>query len=374
MMNILLVDDEEMILRALKRALFGDKWSIFLAVSGEDALSILEQVNIDIIISDILMPKMNGAQLLEKVSMLYPNVIRASLSGYSDSDLTIKGGFFSHLAFTKPCNPKILKKEIYHISDLLNVFPDKIIQHAISGINSLPTDPECFYRTKRVIESPNSSISQVAEVICQDPAISAKVLQISNNVIFRNNEDIVCINEAVSRLGTQAISSIMDMVEIFSISNNAPRTPLYQLQTNSHKIALLASKMVHDEEKDLTYLVGLFHRIGEYVRLKITPDLMHSLLDPKKKGQDKSHIETHIFKTDSEQLAVYLLKFWGFSKKLIDAVVMQNSPEALLNKPFGAASAVYIARCIINNQPVNSQLITHCSLENQFNTWQKEPL
>ena len=96
-MKILLVDDEEMILRGLKRALFANKWSIFLATSGQEALKILESQAIDIIISDILMPKMNGVQLLEKVSEKYPNVIRASLSGYSDGDLTIRGGFFPTL-------------------------------------------------------------------------------------------------------------------------------------------------------------------------------------------------------------------------------------------------------------------------------------
>ncbi|WP_114784214.1 HDOD domain-containing protein [Vibrio tetraodonis] len=373
-MKILLVDDEEMILRGLKRALFANKWSIFIATSGQEALQILESQAIDIVISDILMPKMNGAQLLEKVSKKYPSVIRASLSGYSDGDLTIRGGFFSHLAFTKPCDPKTLEREINRISMLLEVFPDNIIQNAISSINSLPTYPANFYQMKRILECDQPSLDDLADTLIQDPALSAKIIQISNNAMFHCGKDTVCLKEAVTRLGIQAISNILDMMEAHSISNNSPSAQLQELQANSYKVASLAAKMVPDDEKDFTYLAGLLHRIGEYVRLKITPDLMRALLDPKTKGRDKSHIETHIFKTDSYQLAVYLLSYWGFPQKMLDAISLQNTPQQLFDLPFGAASAIYFARSIINNQPIDNQLVTHLGLETKLEAWLQEAI
>jgi YesN/AraC family two-component response regulator len=82
--SILLVDDEAAILRAFQRAMRDPDWDIFLAQDGLEALAILAKQKIDIIISDMRMPKMNGYQLLQQVKVLYPATTRLVLSGFSE--------------------------------------------------------------------------------------------------------------------------------------------------------------------------------------------------------------------------------------------------------------------------------------------------
>lgn len=88
--SVLCVDDEQNILRAIKRALFSLKIDLTLAESGEQALAIMAQKTIHVVISDMKMPNMTGAALLEQVAEKYPDTFRVVLTGFADIDATIK--------------------------------------------------------------------------------------------------------------------------------------------------------------------------------------------------------------------------------------------------------------------------------------------
>jgi len=102
---ILYVDDEENNLFSFK-ATFRIKYQVFTAISGDEALKILDSKDIQIIITDQRMPEMTGVQFLEKVLEKYPNPMRILLTGYADMgavvDAVNKGKIFHYLA--KPWN------------------------------------------------------------------------------------------------------------------------------------------------------------------------------------------------------------------------------------------------------------------------------
>jgi len=83
---LLLVDDEPNILKALKRLLRRDGYTILLADSGTEALQILELEPVNVIVSDHRMPVMTGIEFLAKVKQTYPDITRIVLSGFSDLD------------------------------------------------------------------------------------------------------------------------------------------------------------------------------------------------------------------------------------------------------------------------------------------------
>jgi DNA-binding NtrC family response regulator len=87
--NVLFVDDEESILSTLKRSMRHTEYQCFFASSGSDALDILEDNLIDIVVSDMNMPEMNGEKLLKEVAKKYPETIRIVLSAFSDDDLVM---------------------------------------------------------------------------------------------------------------------------------------------------------------------------------------------------------------------------------------------------------------------------------------------
>jgi response regulator RpfG family c-di-GMP phosphodiesterase len=100
--TVLLVDDEENILMALRRLLRRSGYRCFFATSGADGLKILEQENVDLIVSDMRMPGMDGAQFLTQVRERWPRTVRMLLTGYADISSTIealnKGGIYRYIS------------------------------------------------------------------------------------------------------------------------------------------------------------------------------------------------------------------------------------------------------------------------------------
>ena len=111
--NILYVDDEQNNLVSFK-ATFRIKYNVHTALSGDEAMQIIESTPIDIIITDQRMPNMTGVEFLEKVLETHPEPMRILLTGYADMSAVVdavnKGKIFHYLS--KPWNEEELSMSI----------------------------------------------------------------------------------------------------------------------------------------------------------------------------------------------------------------------------------------------------------------------
>jgi response regulator RpfG family c-di-GMP phosphodiesterase len=112
--TVLCVDDEENILHSIKRLLRKEGYGLLTASSGVEALKILEENNVHLVLSDQRMPQMSGTEFLAEVKEKYPDVIRIILTGYTEVDSITesinKGNIYKF--FLKPWNDQNLKLEI----------------------------------------------------------------------------------------------------------------------------------------------------------------------------------------------------------------------------------------------------------------------
>ena len=84
--TVLFVDDEEKVLASLERTLRDEPYNTLFAGSGKEALEILQQQEVLVIVTDMCMPEMSGLELLRTVKENYPHIIRMVLSGHADTD------------------------------------------------------------------------------------------------------------------------------------------------------------------------------------------------------------------------------------------------------------------------------------------------
>ena len=100
--TLLCVDDEANILSALKRLFRSQGYTILTATSGKQGLELLEKEHVDLVISDMRMPEMNGAQFLEQVKNRWPDTVRLLLTGYAEMPATVdainKGGISRYIS------------------------------------------------------------------------------------------------------------------------------------------------------------------------------------------------------------------------------------------------------------------------------------
>ncbi len=88
-MTVLCVDDELDIIHAMKRLLRKQNYNLLFASGGSQALEVMQQNDVHLIISDMRMPAMSGAELLERIATSYPNSYRILLTGYADVESTV---------------------------------------------------------------------------------------------------------------------------------------------------------------------------------------------------------------------------------------------------------------------------------------------
>lgn len=102
--TVLFVDDEKQILTSLRRGLIDEPYVQLFALSGEEAIEILENKEVHVIVTDMRMPEMNGLELLKIVKEKHPDIIRMVLSGYTQVTTLLtainQGEIFKYI--TKP--------------------------------------------------------------------------------------------------------------------------------------------------------------------------------------------------------------------------------------------------------------------------------
>ncbi len=183
--KILIVDDEESITRYLFRALRGREYEIEIANNSRDALTILENKPIDLIISDMRMPEMTGYELLARVRQKHPGIIRIILSGDSDRETIIKavadGTARSYL--TKPIGNDALKLHLTRLFTIYDSLHRNDLLRIVESIESMPVIPSAYEQLLLSIKQ-NRSMNSIAESISNDPEYAAKILQVANSSLY----------------------------------------------------------------------------------------------------------------------------------------------------------------------------------------------
>jgi response regulator RpfG family c-di-GMP phosphodiesterase len=112
--TVLLLDDEENILRAMKRTLRHDGYEILTARTPRDAFTLLAENDVQVIVSDQRMPDMTGTEFFNSIKKMYPNTVRLILSGYTDLNSVTNainyGAIYKFL--TKPWDDEEFRTEI----------------------------------------------------------------------------------------------------------------------------------------------------------------------------------------------------------------------------------------------------------------------
>jgi DNA-binding NtrC family response regulator len=143
--KILIVDDEENILYAIKRIFRREKYEILTATSADEGLKIMDQQDVDLVISDLKMPVTNGVEFLAMVKEKKPDALRIMLTGHADLKSVIeaieKGEVYRFLL--KPWDDEELKVTIKHALDFHSLQKEnQTLTHTIRKQNAMISELE----------------------------------------------------------------------------------------------------------------------------------------------------------------------------------------------------------------------------------------
>jgi response regulator RpfG family c-di-GMP phosphodiesterase len=175
--KILFVDDEKQMLTALNRVFRGKTYTVFMANSAQEALEILENETMDIIVSDMRMPEMDGATFLAKTVDLYPASRRILLTGYSDQESTVRAINEGqvHQYIMKPWDNDALKatvdSEIQEKILIAEETPDSLeneqLQEQVNNVSTELTNAHMFadMAKEELLKQYNTTIKVISNLI-----------------------------------------------------------------------------------------------------------------------------------------------------------------------------------------------------------------
>ncbi len=335
--NLLFVDDEKMVLDGLRRALRPMRKQVVMhfATNGKDALEVMEQEPIDIVISDMRMPGMDGAALLKEAKKRHPETIRIVLTGQSDDEATYRALCVAHQFLMKPCEPAVLKTVIQRACVLHELMTHPMLKRAVSGIDHLPSLPSIYVEIQDRVNDPESSVEDIGKIIEKDLGMSAKVLQLVNSAFFGHYKNIESPSKAVHLLGLNVIKSLVLTLKVFSRyeSSELPPKFLEKLWNHSFETAVFARKITETltDDKELSdnaFTAGLLHDLGKLVLASNAPDKYKKALEiASREKKELRKAEFRVFKASHAEIGGYLLGIWGLPGDVVEALSFHHRPH-----------------------------------------------
>jgi HD-like signal output (HDOD) protein len=349
--RILFVDDEPMVLKGLQRTLrkMRDEWEMTFASSSKEALDILGSEPYDVIVSDLRMPEMDGVQLLAEVKNKHPEVVRIILSGQVEQETTFKSVQLAHQSLSKPCDADILKHTLNKLFALRNVLEDESIKRIVSQTETLPSLPAVYTEIISELQSPDPSVQKVGDIIANDLAMAAKILQVVNSAFFGLIRKISNPKEAVMLLGTETIKALVLSVKIFSEFNQKKFAwfNFDDLFNHSMSVSMFTQTITKEEHLDQnlvnhSLMAGMFHDLGKLILVtNFQAPYQKLLTEARQTGQNLWDLENDLFGTSHAEIGAYLMGLWGLEYPVIEAIAYHHCPGKSLSNSTGLLTAVH---------------------------------
>jgi len=351
--RILFVDDEPMVLQGLQRMLrqMRGEWDMAFAPGGAAALELMAHQSFDVVVTDMRMPGMNGAELLQEVMHRYPATVRLILSGHADRDLVAQCVGVAHQYISKPCEPEFLKTTLRNACLPGGDQASEEVKRIAGAIVQLPSVPELYHRLRKALSDENASTELIGDIIQTDISMTAKILKLVNSAFFGLRRTIENPHEAVAYLGIETVKTLVLANGIFCESP-ALETQIFTLDSLWHHsltVANHAKAIAIAEEADhgvqeAAFTGGILHDVGILLLAANFPEAYDRVVEI----VVQEHIpvpeaERRLFRITHAEVGAYLLGLWGIPDPTLEIIKKHHWPLPTLPKGFSPILAVHAA-------------------------------
>ncbi len=337
---ILFVDDEEQILKSIERAFIGENYQIETATSVDEAIEILKNKDVDIIVTDMKMPIKGGDVLLKYAKDFYPSIPRIALSGYADESKVyrlLESNIIKHYIM-KPWKNEELIGVINKVVELEEKLSNSHLLKLINNISSIPTIPEAYKRINEIIQN-DGGLDDIAKEISKDPSISSKILKIANSGFYALKTDSVV--QAVSFLGINIVKNVVLSNEIFKVKKEYKRyidIIWEHIDVINNNIKALLKFYLDIPYQTMYTSAALFHDIGMAILVNEYGEKYMEILKNSTENTmlELNEKEKEILGVTHAEVGGFLLNWWEFPYHIIEATMYHHDPTnpAIINDKF----------------------------------------
>lgn len=354
--TVLFVDDELNVLEGLRTRLHRQrsKWDMIFVLSGKDALERMAQGDVDVLVTDMRMPEMDGVTLLKRAQEEFPRVVRIVLSGHAEMEAALRAIHVAHQFLSKPCEAGVIENVVDRACNLQSLLHNEVLEKCVGRIENLPSPPLVYSQLMVALNNEFASPISVASILKQDMAMCAKTLQLVNSAFFGFAQKITEVEDAVTYLGYNTIRQIVLTVEVFHRpkSKALPAVALEAMQTHAGLVGALAANLLPERrDKEDAFIAGLLHDIGKLVLATEMPEANKQVqmlaLKPDISPLDA---EIQILGVTHAQIGAYLLGLWGLPYSVVEAVANHHAPADVEIPGLSVLTAIHVADALLHEE------------------------
>lgn len=351
--RVLFVDDDPLVLDGLRRMLrpMRDEWEMEFCDSGVSALALMAGSPFDVIVSDMRMPGMTGAELLTRVMERHPRTVRLILSGHADQDLILQCVGSTHQFLAKPCDPEAIKATVRRAAATDGALQSDPLKVLVGQMSRLPSIPSLYREIVEALQDPEVSMAAVGRIIGRDISMSAQILKLVNSAFFGLRRRVSSPDEAASYLGLDTLRSLVLSLNAFSQFDGVTVegfsfSDLWQhsLQTGAAAKAVALCEQADRKLADEAFVSGLLHDTGKVVMAANFPERYAEVVRLEKaEGLDPCEAERRVFGASHPDVGGYLLGLWGLPVPVVEAIAFHHRPRLGAERTFSPLTAVHVA-------------------------------
>jgi len=308
MHSLLFVDDEKAILKSLNRLFFDKGLFLFFAEDGKKALEIFRHNKIDMVITDVRMPEMNGYTLLREVQKLYPETLRVIFSGQSSEEEIYKAVFDGAVSIymLKPWEPQRLIDFVLNTFRLSDDMKAKDIFNKLEKLRLLPVGEEVWKEMEQ-LESKDKGMQRLTESIGNDLGACARILKFMSSSFF--DIKVGSIKQAASYLDSSTMRQILSNpagsnVQVLSAKEQSNFELIQEQAKLTYKIVgLIYSKIIEKPTPEVALSAAILHNIGMILSF-----------------------DAEMNRADCDEISGFILGWWQLPPQIIESAIYRSSP------------------------------------------------
>ena len=334
--KILFVNDNRAELESIERqvASNSDRWEMIFVDDSSKAIGLTKNRDIDVIVTDIEMDIVSGADLLEMVKEIDDTVIRIVYSSCSDQQKIVSISHLLHRFILKPCSSTMLIRTIENTLFINIALDSDAVRKVILKTASIPTVSDVYSQLMESVDSPDFSLKDASDLISKDVGLTVNVLKQVNYLIPQEVSDI---EQAVSLLGLDSVKSIALTTHVFhSVGDiDIPNFNLANLQLLSLGTAFVAKEIAQErgldkEQVENAFMAGMLHQLGTIIFVDNFPkkyeDVLKRVVNA---NRPLEAVEINLIGISHSQIGAHLLALWGFAEPVLTAMAFYNEPTII---------------------------------------------
>jgi HD-like signal output (HDOD) protein len=348
--RILFADADTTAVEEFRRA-FGQPWEVVTADRGPAALAEMRKQPCDVLVADLDLPELNGAELLNQVRQEFPKTLCFIIAPDADRERVMKNVLGAHQFLGKPYDTANLKSNIERALALDIWIASNSMRELVARVRTFPTVPSLYLEVLSALKSPNATTEQVGKIIAKDMAMMTKLLQVINSACFGLPRKISDPVEAVGIMGFEAVKSMVMTIKLLSQYDKIK--PVYfsidRLWRHSTDVARTAKQLtlMHTDDAamaETAFTAGLIHDLGKVVLAANFDEQYRGAQSlARKQKLPLWEVEREIFGASHGEIGAYLLGLWGMPLDLMEVAALHHQPSRSVTKEFTPLTAVHLA-------------------------------